>query len=455
MTRWHIFTRQASREEVAPFGHASKSAWLDRPLNGWSCVLGWLLSLAIFIGLTTLFGGLTSLDALLSTNSSWFIAHGNFACAYPPGSSVEISLTAPLYTVIAGVFSFIFRVGHGVAFPSLAALGPRCLTWLGPIRHWSSHANALTPTLRFGYVGWLVLMVGVVAVLRASRRGKTGWEPLTLIFIACTPPVFMCLQYLFHPQDLLAMGLILSGVASAIRGRWVLAGVLMGLALTSQQFALLVLVALLIIAPRLDRVKMAVAMVVTWGLIVFPLMLVTSGRALRVALVGSGLAGSQYKSIAFELHLTGSTAIEVWRLVPIFITGGVAYWTLRRLGRSALEPVPLMALVATSLSMRLVFDEGLYGYYFMAVAVSLIILDVLRRNFRIELIGWFALIVLIFDPFPWGYDRLTYSVPMWIWQLLLVTPAVWLSLTPLLAVIRQGSTFTSAKTTTASESNLR
>jgi len=417
-------------------GDESKWSWLDRPLSGWSCAFGWLIALMVFVALTTLFGGLTNLDALLSTYSSWFIAHGNFACAYPPGSSVEIALTAPLYTLASGGLSFLFGVGHGAPFPAQSVLGSRCLTWLGPIRHWSTHTNALTPTLRFGYLGWLVLMFGVVMVLRASRRGKTGWEPLTLIFVACTPPVFMCLQYLFHPQDLLAMGLILCAVASVLRERWILAGVFMSLALTSQQFSVLVLAALLVLAPNAARFKMAAATVVTWIVIVLPLALVTSGRALRVALVGSGLAGSQYRSITWELHLTGSAAVDVWRLIPIVTCTSLAYWTFRRLGRAALDPVPLMALVATSLSLRLVFEEGLYGYYFMAVAVSLVILDVLRRRFRIEFIGWLALIVLVFDPFPWGHDPLTYSAPMWIWQVLLVAPAVWLSLSPLLEAIR-------------------
>jgi hypothetical protein len=436
MTRLLKLTRGRTPQRTNATDDESKLPWLDRPLSGWSCALGWLIALAIFVGLTTLFGGVTEFDALLSTYSSWFIAHGNFACAYPPGSSVEIALTAPLYTLISGGLSVLFGVGHGVTFPTQAALGSRCLTWLGPIRHWSSQTSALTPTLRFGYFGWLVLMVGVVAVLRASRRGKTGWEPLTLIFIACTPPVFMCLQYLFHPQDLLAMGLVLCGVASVQRDRWILAGVLMGLALTAQQFSILVLVALLVLAPNAGRIKMAAGTVVTWAIVVLPLVLVTSGRALRVALVGSGLGGSQDKSLTYELHITGSVVIDLWRLLPIVGSAGLAYWTSRKLGRAALEPVPLMALVATSLSLRLVFDEGLYGYYFMAVAVSLIVLDVLRRRFRIELIGWLALVVLVFDPLPWGFDQLTYGVSMWIWQLLLVTPAVGLSLAPLLAVIR-------------------
>ena len=435
MTRSFKFQRGRTAHSTTP-SDESKLPWLDRPLNSWACVLGWLIALVIFVGLTTLFGGLTQLDALLSTYSSWFIAHGNFACAYPPGSSLQIALTAPLYTLISGGLSVLFGIGHGVTFPAQSVLGARCLTWLGPIRHWSAQTSALTPTLRFGYVGWLALMVGVVAVLRACRRGKTGWEPLTLIFIACTPPVFMCLQYLFHPQDLLAMGLILCGVASILRDRWILAGILMALALTSQQFAILVLVVFLVLAPNAGRIKMAAAAVVTWLGVVLPLVLVTSGRALRVALVGSGLAGSQNRSLTFELHITGSGTVAMWRLVPILVSAGLAYWTSRRLGRAALDPAPLMALIATSLSLRLVFDEGLYGYYFMSVAVSLIVLDVLRRRFRIELVGWLALIVLVFDPFPWGYDRLTYSVPMWIWQVVLVTPAAWLSLSPLLATIR-------------------
>ncbi len=246
MTRIHKFSFSHSSTRPSEEDDSINTSWLNRPLSGWSCAIGWLVALAIFVGLTTVLGGLTSLDALLSTYSSWFMAHGNFACAYPPGSSDQVALTAPLYTLVAGGLSALFGVGHGVAFPSQSVLGTHCLTWLGPIRQWSTKTSALTPTLRFGYSSWLVLMVGVVAILRTSRRGRTGWEPLTLVLIACTPPVFMCLQYLFHPQDLLAMGLILFGVASVLRRRWVLAGVIMGLALTSQQFAVLVLVALLV-----------------------------------------------------------------------------------------------------------------------------------------------------------------------------------------------------------------
>ena len=54
-------------------------------------------------------------------------------------------------------------------------------------------------------------MAGIIALLRVSGRGRRGWEPLAFFLVACTPPVFTCLTYYFHPPDLLAMGLILAG----------------------------------------------------------------------------------------------------------------------------------------------------------------------------------------------------------------------------------------------------
>ena len=393
------------------------------------------MSSAIFVGLTTVLGGLTQLDSMLSTYTAWSISHGDVACAYPWGSSVYFPLTAPLYPLTTAGLVVLFGVGHGVAFPLRATLGPRCLKWLAPITHWSVKAGALSPTLRFGYVGWIVLMIGAIMVLRASGRGRCGWEPLTLVALACTPPIFMCLQYLFHPQDLMAMGLILIGLALARRERWMIAGVVMGLAFTSQQFALLAIVPLAVLAPSRRRPSYIFGVIATVAVFVVPLALLTSGRALRVALVGSGLSGSQTGSFTSELHVTSPLMLGLWRMLPILAAFGVAFWAMRRLHSGALEPVPLLSIIATSLSFRLVFDEGLYGYYFMAVAVCLVLLDVLNRKFRIQLIGWLAMVVLVFDPLPWGYNHLTNSLHMWIWQLILIPPAVALAVSPLAKLI--------------------
>jgi len=391
----------------------------------------------VFIGVTTLLGGLTQLDALLSTYSSWSIAHGNVACAYPPGSSVYFPFTAPLYPVVAGGLAALFRVGHGVPFPNRAVLGHSCLNWLAPMTRWSNQTHALTTTLRFGYLGWFVLAAGIVAVMRSSGRGRNGWEPAVLIAVACTPPVFMCLQNLFHPQDLLAMGLILLGVSCAQRNTWVWAGVLMGLAFASQQFALLAVALLFVLVPAKRRLAFAASAVAVVALIVVPLMALSSGRALRVALTGSAGGGALTTSIPWELHLTGSRANDVLRALPVIAVVVLALWARRRLSNAVMEPVALLSLLATSLAIRLVFEGGLYGYYFMASSVSIIVLDFVRRKFRIEVILWLAVVALVFSPLPWGHDRLTYGVHMWVWQLVLVPPTVALAISPLIGRIRR------------------
>ena len=247
----------------------------------------------------------------------------------------------------------------------------------------------------------------------------------------------MCLQNLFHPQDLLAMGLILLGVSCAQRSAWAWAGVLVGLAFASQQFALLAAAVLIAIIPSNRRFAFSASAVATVALIVSPLMALSSGRALRVALTGSGEGGSLDKSIPWELHLTGTGANDVLRALPVLVAFGLALWVRRRLSSSVMEPEVLLSLLATALALRLVFEGGLYGYYFMASAVSIVLLDFVRRVFRVEVLLWLAMVALVFSPLPWGHDGLTYGVDMWVWQLVLVTPTVVLAISPLIGRIKR------------------
>ena len=180
----------------------------------------------------------------------------------------------------------------------------------------------------------------------------------------------------------------------------------------------------------------------------------------------------------WELHLKGALLVAVSRIFPILLAMALAWWATRRLGSSLLEPVPLISLVATCLSLRLVFEQNLFGYYFMALAVSLIVLDAVHGRIRGQLVAWLALVVLAFDPVPrihplseylpsvlivivclailWGirHDRVhwylmawvvvvalafaTYPIgsyrqalPTWLWQVVLVSTGVALAAKPL------------------------
>jgi hypothetical protein len=408
---------------------------LERPVSGWWCAIGWLAAAATLIGWTQLLHGPSQADSFESIYSTWAIAHGHLACAYPPHPR-DIPMIAPLWPLLSGGVTAITQIGHGVPFPSATALGPHCTTAISAMTQWSDRSNALQSTVRIGYLSWFALLGGAVAVLRASGRGRSRWESLTLILIACVPPVFMPIQRFFHPEDLLAMGLALGGVACARRGSWVWAGALLGLAITSQQFALLVLAPLFVVAPADRRVRFTGAVIGAAAVVVLPMVVVSSERAVSAILVGSGNTASQGGTVLWELHLHGVLLVDCSRVLPIILAMVLASRAVRRLGPAVLEPTPLLALVATSLSFRLVFEQNLFGYYFMALAVALVLLDAVHGHIRRQLVAWLALLTLAFDPVPWGSSPIPSVVHPWMFQIVLVPIGVILASSPLISLAR-------------------
>ena len=150
-------------------------------------------------------GRTDELDSELTTGSTWAIAHGQFSCAFPSNS---LSV-APLYPMVSGGLAAVARVGHARAVPLGRCPGPLMRQGAHSGRHVVGPRDALPGTLRIAYIAWVVLLVGIVALLRASERGRCGWEPATLVVVATLPPVWMCVAGYFHPQDLFAMGLAL------------------------------------------------------------------------------------------------------------------------------------------------------------------------------------------------------------------------------------------------------
>ena len=386
---------------------------LTKPLSGWLCLTSWILASAIFVGLVALFGGPTPDDASQSFYSTWAIAHGALACSYPPASSASFSLnlipapsTPPLWPFLSGGLAALFGIGHAVPFPTQHAMGENCLLGYTKMAQWSTVSGSLSSTLDLGYAAWFALLAGFVALLRAAGRGHTRWEAFGALFLAVVPIVWMPLLYEFHPQDFVALGLGLAGTACGIRGRWLWAGVFLGLAITSQQFGVLFLIPLAVVAPRMDRVRLLVASGVAVVVISAPILVASSGRAIHSVLVGTGDSTTLGGTVLSKLlshpsgYVTARTTplVVTSRLGPIVVALVLAWWAHRRLGPRATEPVPLVSLVATSLSMRLVFEEGLFGYKFLCLAVLLIVLDILRGRLRGRLVAWIALVSMAFNP---------------------------------------------------------
>ena len=481
--------------------------WLDKPQSGLVCLSGWILSSAVFIGMVALFGGPTQNDAVESLYGTWAIAHGKFTCSYPPAGTVPASHffpyyqphpgAPPLWPLISSGFAALTRIGHTATFPSQQGLGINCVNGYHEMYIWAQNSAAIFPTIGLGYYSWFVLLVGVVALLRASGRGHTGWEAFGVVFVALVPIVWMPLLDEFHPQDLVALGLVLAGTACALRREWVWAGVLVGLAVTSQQFALLVLVPLFVVAPGKQRWRLLISSAVAVALVSLPFIVATSGRAIHAVLFGTGDSMSFGGTVLWNSGLRGPALVFCSRILPILISAAIAWWALRRMRSRVLEPIPLISLVATSLSLRLIFEEGLFGYKFMALAVMLILLALVRGHIRGQLVAWLALVTVVFNPIPaglslnarswsdhvaaslslasvavvlflvgydavhrrvrwylvawlvvaacaflhwplWSVDSIRPRLPLWFWQLVLVSSGVTMAVGPLVSSIRTG-----------------
>jgi hypothetical protein len=382
-------------------------------------MLGWCAATALFVGLIALFGGPSSVDANETSYPTWAIAHGQFACAYPSVNRTSETQAAPLYPLLSGGIALVAGVGDRARFPSTIDLGPSCDNSYIAMTAWSLKSDALPATTWIGSATWLALLAGVISWLRASGRGRTGWEPVTLIFLAALLPVWVSIVAYFHPQDLLALGLALAGMACAARGQWVWAGILCALAVLSQQFALLVAAPLFVLAPAGKRARFVMSGTLIAALVVVPFLEMTSGHALRSITLGTGDSALQGGTVLWETGAHGLADVLLYRVTPVVVALLLSSWVVRRLGQRALMPVPLISLVAVSLSLRLVFETTLFTYYFMALAVSLVLIDVTRGSLRRTVGAWLAVLTLLvcripptpFSGVTWG-DHLNTLLPI-------------------------------------------
>ena len=413
--------------------------WLNRPLRPLEALAGWLLAIAAFVGVVALFGGVTEGDAAVGIYSTWAIAHGQLACAYPPAVYYHVPPVArpytsitPFYPLFSGLFAALFRIGHALAFPTTAQLGAHCTNAYDAMYRWSVASSSALRTMRLGYLSGAVVLGGVVALLRAADRGRRLVEPVTMLAVATAAPVVACLLEFYHPQDLVAMGLSLAALAAALRGRWVWAGLFIGLAITTHQYALLVAAPLLVVAPPARRWWFVGATALAGIAVDLPFLIATSGRAFRAVVIGSGFTPSLGGTVLWELRLHGPVFFLATRVAPLAAALVLAWWVRERLGERVLEPLALVSLVGVSLALRLVFEENLWGYYFMALTVMLILVESVSGRLRAGVIAWLLTVTLAFDPLPAGFQT---NSKIWVIYARLDLPKIVVGIVALYVVI--------------------
>jgi hypothetical protein len=374
-------------------------------------------------------GGPSAGDAGQSVNTTWLMAHGHFACAYPPHNEWDLSFVAPLLSLISVLGVSIFRIGQATPFPSSSAMGLHCNNANNAVTSWAIHSHALIPTLWVGVGVWLVLAAGTIALFWTIQGKVSYWTVLAIGLLAVAPPVLATVISYFHPQDVLAVGLILASLAYAGRNRWFAAGVWLGVAFTAQQFSALAIVALFVAAVRHRRIF---ATGVATGFLPVALFVValSHGTATRAILIGSGNGYVDPGSIAAELHLFSPIWVVLLRYATFCGAAFVAWYLEQRFGERILQPLALTSLVGTALACRLVFEINVFDYYFMTVCVFMILVAILERRFSLAVLIWIVVTSLI-SANSGIFDGVFDNLPTWLIQSITVPTALWLVSAPL------------------------
>jgi hypothetical protein len=231
----------------------------------------------------------------------------------------------------------------------------------------------------------------------ASGRGGTRFELLGTWALGAIPAIASAYMQYFHPEDLLAMGLALGAIAFALRRRWVAAGICLGLACCSKQYAVLAAIPLVLATPRGARARLTAAAGGT-GIVVLAPLTAVMGKGMILSLAGRYATTMNGQTLVGQLGLHGDLRLAAARGLPLAIAAGLAVFARRRFGDELLAPVPLTALVAGSLILRLVFEVNLYSYYFLAAAVSLVALEVVGGRFRLGTVAWLVATGALYPP---------------------------------------------------------
>jgi hypothetical protein len=388
-----------------------------------------VVSFVVFILLVERTWGINSADSgtVLPTATLW--AHGLGACALvTPAGTTSNPLSGPVFPLLDALLQWILQLGRSSPFPAHLA-AQHCANAYSAAFTWVTTVPLGNQELNVGLVTWPVLALGSLSFLRTTSRSHTRSEWLLLGALALSPGAVFAFTDYYHPEDLLAIGLLLACAGALRREHYVGVGFIGVLAFASQQNVVLALLVIALVLPHARAVRRAALGSLMCALLLeTPLVLWSGPRILSVTLVGTGLSDNPvWGTWMAQLHLAGSSALWISRAGPLVSTALLLVWLRRRRPLSALGLLGAFEVVFTA---RLVFEENLWGYYGLAVLTCWTLTAVVRRRLNVGVVVWAVLLIL-----NTGLDNGQFGLPttlanherVWWFQLILLPLALVLS----------------------------
>jgi hypothetical protein len=301
---------------------------------------------------------------------TYAIASGHPSAAYPPippSLSQRVSYQPP-------------------GFPVAAAI---------PVAVWQGLTGGANPSGALTLAGYGAAAMVVIAGGRLVGAGPGGRrrEMLFLAVVSVSPFFREALGNYFHPEDVLALGLLLLALSLASESHWGWAGVALGLAFGSKQWVLLAVPPLIAMAPgRRAKARLLGAAFGAVALVYAPFILLKPAAAWQVFRGPVPVAGGFVPQTTIvgmlreaPWHVPLAYVNDMARLLPLlFATVVTAVWVLvisRRYGTVARLPIEnVLGLLLACVAFRLISDCIALSYYALPLMVLIAVADIWRSK---------------------------------------------------------------------------
>ena len=253
-----------------------------------------------------------------------------------------------------------------------------------------------------------VLAAGLLAVFLAVSMMRAGrpWTIWALLAAAClVNPLTYQAAYWGHPEEVLAAVLAVGAVIAAGRRHWLVAGLMLGAAVATKQWAALAAIPVLIAAPAGTRVRVALTCAALAAALTLPMLAADPDRfhaaqnnvSLESSYTNTVTATNLWWSFASESYGEGidiyghtkqiaqfSLPNDVGRSLHMGVIGVAILLSLlyarRRAGREGWRPDDVLQLLALLFLLRCMLDPLTFSYHHTPFLVALISFEALRRR---------------------------------------------------------------------------
>lgn len=339
------------------------------------------------------YGWFVSNDIWQSVDGARYVWHGALGYAYEGTRSYALPLSFILMAPAAGIIDHYGLVeGSPISLPTPSA-------WL----------VAAPYSLLFG--------VFFLHALRKLSRDLGVTKRLWAVQLLGALVVLLPCYYWGHPEDALAMTFVVYGARRFLRGDHLAAAIYLSLAISSKQWAVVLIPFLLISTPAGRRLRTLVAATALPG--AFTLFVVGTDPSSAIPALFSpvNLGIHAQGHISFYATWLGSRTSQVSRTIGTLVAFLLA-WPLRKVVRPAgwLGAAGLILLVRP-------FGEAISYAYYWSPAILMAGLVSLAVHGRVRVRDWLAPLGVV----VWALPRSNYATNGWWWAgemlLLIITAA--------------------------------